>query len=74
MLDILQMFGRAIRPETGDKYGEAYLITTHKELKYYMTLLNDQLPIESQLIHRLPDCLNAECVVGTISSIKDAVE
>eukprot|EP01083_Nonionella_stella_P208232 755841_1 len=56
------------------QYGEAYLITTHKELKYYMPLLNDQLPIESQLVHKLPDALNAEIVLGSISSIRDAVE
>eukprot|EP01083_Nonionella_stella_P210054 760843_1 len=74
MLDILQMFGRAGRPDTGDKYGEAYLITTHRELKYYMPLLNSQLPIESQLISRLPDSLNAEIVLGNISSIREAVE
>ncbi len=58
------MFGRVGRPDTGGKYGEAYLITTHKELKYYMPLLNSQLPIESQLISRLPDTLNAEIVLG----------
>ena len=39
-----------------------------------MPLLNDQLPIESQLVHRLPDSLNAEIVSGTVNSIKDAVE
>eukprot|EP00485_Elphidium_margaritaceum_P012587 CAMPEP_0202691912 /NCGR_PEP_ID=MMETSP1385-20130828/6470_1 /ASSEMBLY_ACC=CAM_ASM_000861 /TAXON_ID=933848 /ORGANISM="Elphidium margaritaceum" /LENGTH=2422 /DNA_ID=CAMNT_0049347375 /DNA_START=646 /DNA_END=7914 /DNA_ORIENTATION=- len=74
MLDILQMFGRAGRPDTGDAFGEAYLITTHPQLKYYMPLLHDQLPIESQLVHRLPDCLNAEIVLGSVSSIKEAVD
>ena len=72
MLDILQMFGRAGRVDF-DSFGEAYLITTHSELKYYMPLLNDQLPIESQLIHRLPDVLNAEIVLGSITNLKEAV-
>ena len=72
MLDVLQIFGRA--DKYGDKYGEAHLITTHRELKYYVPLLNDQLPIESQLISKLHDSLNAEIVLGTISNIKQCIE
>ena len=74
MLDILQMFGRAGRPDTGDEYGEATLITTHRELKYYMPLLHEQLPIESQLVAKLPDALNAEIVLGSICNVRDAAE
>ena len=33
-----------------------------------------QLPIESQFVSRLSDCLNAECVLGTVQSVKEAVD
>ena len=36
------MFGRAGRPQY-DKLGEGILITTHKELQYYLSLLNQQV-------------------------------
>nr|MBE5726316.1 lethal (3) 72Ab [Cucujiformia] len=34
---------------------------------------NQQFPIESQLITKLPDMLNAEIILGTIQNMKDAV-
>uniref|UniRef100_A0A1X7VH62 U5 small nuclear ribonucleoprotein 200 kDa helicase n=1 Tax=Amphimedon queenslandica TaxID=400682 RepID=A0A1X7VH62_AMPQE len=49
MLDVLQMLGRAGRPQY-DKSGEGILITQHSELQYYLSLMNQQLPIESQFI------------------------
>ncbi|GJQ87042.1 hypothetical protein Trydic_g12622 [Trypoxylus dichotomus] len=71
-LDVLQMLGRAGRPQYDTK-GEGILITNHSELQYYLSLLNQQLPIESQMIAKLPDMLNAEIVLGSIQSVKDAV-
>jgi len=71
MQDIMQMFGRAGRPNY-DTTGEAYLITSYKELSYYLPLLNEQLPIESQLISKLPDALNAEIVRGAVTNLKEA--
>ncbi|KAJ8971261.1 hypothetical protein NQ317_011620, partial [Molorchus minor] len=71
-LDVLQMLGRAGRPQYDTK-GEGILITNHSELQYYLSLLNQQLPIESQLISKLPDMLNAEIVLGTIQNLRDAV-
>ncbi|XP_043274954.1 putative U5 small nuclear ribonucleoprotein 200 kDa helicase isoform X2 [Venturia canescens] len=71
-LDVLQMLGRAGRPQYDTK-GEGILITNHSELRYYLSLLNQQLPIESQLISKMPDMLNAEIVLGTIQNIRDAV-
>ncbi|XP_050545887.1 putative U5 small nuclear ribonucleoprotein 200 kDa helicase [Daktulosphaira vitifoliae] len=71
-LDVLQMLGRAGRPQYDTK-GEGILITNHSELQYYLSLLNQQLPIESQLVSKLPDMLNAEIVLGTIQSVKEAV-
>lgn len=70
--DVLQMLGRAGRPQYDTK-GEGILITNHSELQYYLSLLNQQLPIESQLISKLPDMLNAEIVLGTVQNVRDAV-
>ena len=72
-LDVMQMLGRAGRPQY-DRAGEGIIITSHKELQYYLSLLNQQLPVESQFITNLPDQLNAEIVAGSITSMKDAVE
>lgn len=71
-LDVLQMLGRAGRPQYDTK-GEGILITNHSELQFYLSLLNQQLPIESQMISKMPDMLNAEIVLGTIQNVKDAV-
>ncbi|NWT76401.1 U520 helicase, partial [Prunella himalayana] len=71
-LDILQMLGRAGRPQYDTK-GEGILITSHGELQYYLSLLNQQLPIESQMVAKLPDMLNAEAVLGNVQNAKDAV-
>ena len=64
ILDVMQIFGRAGRPQF-DKYGEGTIITTHDKLSHYLTLLTQQNPIESQFLGSLADNLNAE--VGTIS-------
>ncbi|KDN46281.1 putative ATP dependent RNA helicase [Tilletiaria anomala UBC 951] len=70
--DMLQMLGRAGRPQF-DTFGEGIIITNHSELQYYLSLLNQQLPIESQFVSRLPDNLNAEIVLGTIRNRDEAV-
>ncbi|WFC94772.1 RNA helicase [Malassezia brasiliensis] len=70
--DMLQMLGRAGRPQF-DTVGEGIILTTHNELQYYLSLLNQQLPIESQLVARLADHLNAEIVLGTIRNRDEAV-
>ena len=59
ILDVLQIFGRAGRPQF-DKFGEGTIITTHDKLSHYISLLTRQQPIESQLLGSLADCLNAE--------------
>ncbi|KAK1332769.1 hypothetical protein QTO34_006299 [Cnephaeus nilssonii] len=68
----MQMLGRAGRPQYDTK-GEGILITSHGELQYYLSLLNQQLPIESQMVSKLPDMLNAEIVLGNVQNAKDAV-
>jgi pre-mRNA-splicing helicase BRR2 len=71
--DVLQMLGRAGRPQF-DTYGEGIIITNHSELQYYLSLLNQQLPIESQFVSKLADNLNAEIVLGTIRNRDEAVQ
>jgi pre-mRNA-splicing helicase BRR2 len=71
--DVLQMLGRAGRPQF-DSFGEGIIITTQAEIQYYLSLLNQQLPIESQFVTKLADNLNAEIVLGNIRTRDDAVE
>ncbi|KAG4180807.1 hypothetical protein ERO13_A10G187300v2 [Gossypium hirsutum] len=70
-LDVMQMLGRAGRPQY-DSYGEGIIITGHSELQYYLSLMNQQLPIESQFISKLADQLNAEIVLGTVQNAREA--
>ena len=44
----------------------------HQELQFYLSLFNQQLPIESQFVQTIPDNLNAEIVLGTVQNIRDA--
>ncbi|GAB1311291.1 Pre-mRNA-splicing helicase BRR2 [Madurella fahalii] len=71
--DVLQMLGRAGRPQF-DTYGEGIIITTQGEIAYYLSLLNQQLPIESQFASKLVDNLNAEIVLGNVRSRDEGVE
>lgn len=65
--------GRAGRPQY-DTIGKGILITHNSELQFYLSLMNQQLPVESQTISKLPDMLNAEVVLGTVSNVSDAME
>ncbi|RVX72368.1 hypothetical protein B0A52_03556 [Exophiala mesophila] len=71
--DVLQMLGRAGRPQF-DSYGEGIIITAQSEIQYYLSLMNQQLPIESQLMSKLADNLNAEIVLGNIRTRDEGVE
>lgn len=44
----------------------------HQELQFYLSLFNQQLPIESQYVGTIADNLNAEIVLGTVQSLQDA--
>ena len=70
-LDVMQMLGRAGRPQF-DKQGVGVIITSYNELQFYLSLFNQQLPIESQFIKQLADSLNAEIVSGMVQSVPDA--
>ena len=71
--DVLQMLGRAGRPQY-DTFGEGIIITTQTEMQYYLSLMNQQLPIESQFMSKLADNLNAEIVLGNVRSRDEGVE
>lgn len=73
ILDVLQIFGRAGRPQY-DSSGVGTIITTHDKLNHYLSLLTNQFPIESNFIQCLADNLNAEVTLGTISNIDEAIE
>ncbi|KAJ8602966.1 hypothetical protein CTAYLR_001574 [Chrysophaeum taylorii] len=72
-LDIVQMLGRAGRPQY-DTEGEGIVLTKATELQYYLSLMNEQLPVESQLVKVLPDHLNAEIEMGNVQSIRQAAD
>ena len=72
MLDIMQIFGRAGRPQF-DTSGEGIIISTEDKAQEYLRLLNNQLPIESQFHTRLADNLNAEISLGTVTNIEEAI-
>lgn len=71
--DVLQMLGRAGRPQY-DTFGEGIIITTQTEIQYYLSLMNQQLPIESQFVSKLADNLNAEIVLGNVRTRDEGVE
>jgi activating signal cointegrator complex subunit 3 len=72
MLDVMQIFGRAGRPQF-DTSGEGIIITSQQQLPRYLALLNHALPIESQLQSELANHLGAEIVLGTVTNIREAI-
>ncbi|XP_038077615.1 activating signal cointegrator 1 complex subunit 3-like [Patiria miniata] len=73
ILDVMQIFGRAGRPQYDD-HGEGIIITSHDKLTHYLSLMTRQNPIESQFIESLEDNLNAEIALGTVSNVEEAVK
>lgn len=71
--DVIQMLGRAGRPRY-DTHGEGIIITNQSDVQYYLTILNEQLPIESQFVSKLVDNLNAEVVLGNVKSRTDGID
>ena len=72
ILDVMQIFGRAGRPQFDDS-GQGIIITSGEKLPMYLNLLTQQLPIESSFIQSLPDNLNAEIVLGTVTNLREAL-
>ncbi|KAH9490921.1 activating signal cointegrator 1 complex subunit [Bulinus truncatus] len=72
ILDVMQIFGRAGRPQF-DTFGHGTIITSHDKLSHYLSLMTRQNPIESQFVHSLTDHLNAEISLGTVTNVDEAV-
>ncbi|KAI9681508.1 MAG: hypothetical protein M1817_002792 [Caeruleum heppii] len=72
ILDVLQIFGRAGRPQYQDT-GIGIICTTHDRLQHYLSSVTQQQPIESKFSSKLVDNLNAEIALGTVTSIPEAV-
>ena len=72
-LDVLQMLGRAGRPEYDD-VGYAHVITQSDEVDRYEQLLERGKPIESHLAGRLDAHLNAEIAMGTLGDVDEVME
>ncbi|PIA58140.1 hypothetical protein AQUCO_00500228v1 [Aquilegia coerulea] len=70
--DILQMMGRAGRPQY-DQHGRAVILVHEPKKNFYKKFLYEPFPVESNLRAQLHDHINAEIVSGTICHKEDAV-
>lgn len=73
ILDVLQIFGRAGRPQFRAT-GIGFICTTHDKLDHYLSAVTQQQPIESKFSRKLVDNLNAEVALGTVTSIPEAIQ
>ncbi|KAJ3020927.1 UNVERIFIED_CONTAM: activating signal cointegrator 1 complex subunit [Siphonaria sp. JEL0065] len=73
ILDVLQIFGRAGRPQYEDR-GVGYIITSHDKLSHYVSAMTMQHPIESRFASHLTDNLNAEISLGTVTTVDEAIK
>jgi antiviral helicase SLH1 len=73
ILDVLQIFGRAGRPQFQDS-GIGFIITAHNKLQHYLTAVTQQQPIESNFSKKMVDNLNAEIALGTVTSVQEGVQ
>lgn len=73
ILDVLQIFGRAGRPQY-ENHGVGYICTTHDRLDHYVSAITQQHPIESQFIAGIVDSLNAEIALGTVRTVDEGVQ
>lgn len=71
--DVLQIFGRAGRPQF-ESFGTGILCTSSDKLDRYISLLTHQHPIESKLSAKLLDILNAEISLGSVTNVDEGVQ
>ncbi|CCJ29959.1 unnamed protein product [Pneumocystis jirovecii] len=72
ILDVLQIFGRAGRPQYENR-GIGYIITSNDKLAHYISSITQQHPIESRFMEKITDNLNAEISLGTVTNLEEAV-
>lgn len=71
--DVLQMMGRAGRPQFDDS-GVAVVLVHDVKKSFYKKFLYEPFPVESSLLDVLPDHINAEIVAGTIKSKQEFLD
>ncbi|MCX9009935.1 MAG: endonuclease NucS [Candidatus Methanoperedens sp.] len=72
-IDLLQMLGRAGRPQYDDR-GYGWVIVPYTKAEIYRQILKEGKEIESVLHESLPEHINAEIAMGTINNINEAKE
>ena len=73
ILDVLQIFGRAGRPQF-ESTGIGFILTSQDKLQHYLSAVTQQHDIESNFSKKLVDNLNAEISLGTVTSVPEAVQ
>jgi hypothetical protein len=71
--DVLQMMGRAGRPQFDDS-GAACIFVHEPKKTFYKRFLHDPFPVESSLHLQLHDHLNAEIATGSLHTLRDCIE
>lgn len=71
--DVLQMMGRAGRPQFDDS-GVAVVLVHDIKKNFYKKFLYEPFPVESSLLEVLPDHINAEIVAGTIKNKQEFLD
>jgi activating signal cointegrator complex subunit 3 len=72
--DVLQMMGRAGRPQF-DSVGVACIFVHQPKKEFYKKFLYEPFPVESRLLSSLHNFVCAEvCLTGRINSVEDGVE
>ena len=70
--DVIQIFGRAGRPQF-EQTGTGILCTGADKLDHYLDAITNQYPIESKFAGKLPEHLNAEIALGSVSTVGEAI-
>lgn len=73
LTDVLQMLGRAGRPQF-DTSGIARIFTQDSKKSFYKYFLHSGFPVESSLHKVVADHLGAEVAAGTITTKQDALD
>jgi len=71
--DVLQMMGRAGRPQF-DTTGVACIFVHEPKKTFYKKFLHEPFPVESSLHEQLHNHINAEVASGGVASVADCVE
>merc|ERR1712190_646937 len=71
--DVLQMMGRAGRPQF-DNEAKAVIMVHEPKKYFYRRFIYEPFPVESSLHEQLTDHLNAEIVSGSIKTREEAID